>query len=78
MAKAKEPVKRVGMKIAHFGALTIFAVFASLPFLWMLMTTFKQDADLYNRANNPFMFNSAPTLTHLEYLLTDSQAYTPI
>jgi multiple sugar transport system permease protein len=72
MAKAKEPVKRVVMKIARLGALTIFAVFASLPFLWMLITTFKQDADLYNRANNPFIFNSAPTLTHLEYLFKET------
>lgn len=67
-----EPVKRAGLKIAHFGSLTIFALFASLPFLWMLITTFKQDADLYNRTNNPFIFNMAPTLDHLKYLFTET------
>jgi multiple sugar transport system permease protein len=73
MEIATESIKRVGLKIAHFGTLTVFAVFASLPFLWMLITTFKQDADLYNRANNPFIFNAAPTLTHLEYLFKETQ-----
>jgi multiple sugar transport system permease protein len=72
MVKGMEPVKRAGLKIAHFGSLTIFALFASLPFLWMLITTFKQDADLYNRTNNPFIFNMAPTLDHLKYLFTET------
>lgn len=72
MVKGMESAKRVGLKIAHFGSLTIFALFASLPFLWMLITTFKQDADLYNRANNPFIFNAAPTLEHLKYLFTET------
>ncbi len=72
MVKGMEPVKRAGLKIARFGSLTIFALFASLPFLWMLITTFKQDADLYNRTNNPFIFNMAPTLDHLKYLFTET------
>ncbi len=72
MVKGMEPVKRAGLKIAHFGSLTIFALFASLPFLWMLITAFKQDADLYNRTNNPFIFNMAPTLDHLKYLFTET------
>jgi multiple sugar transport system permease protein len=72
MGKNMESVKRVGLKIAHFGSLTLFALFASLPFLWMLITTFKQDADLYNRTNNPFIFNAAPTLDHLKYLFTET------
>ena len=38
----------------------------------MLITTFKQDADLYNRTNNPFIFNMAPTLDHLKYLFTET------
>jgi len=60
--------KQIVLKIAHHVALAVFALFASLPFLWMLITTFKQDADLYNRANNPFIFNMAPTLGHLKEL----------
>lgn len=65
-------VKQTSLKIAHFGALTLFAFFASLPFLWMLITTFKQDTDLYNRTNNPFIFNMAPTLSHLKALFYET------
>ena len=66
MKKNKAFAKQMGLKIAHLRALAVFALFAALPFLWMLITTFKQNADLYNRANNPFIFNMAPTLTHLK------------
>jgi multiple sugar transport system permease protein len=72
MTKYKKPRKKIGLQIAHWGSLAVFAIFASLPFLWMLITTFKQDADLYNRANNPFIFNSAPTLEHLKYLFNET------
>lgn len=72
MQKNKEFRKQLGLKIAHFGTLAVFAVFASLPFLWMLITTFKQDPDLYNRANNPFLFNMSPTLVHLKELFYDT------
>ena len=72
MVQGIKPVKQAGLKIVHLGSLTIFALFASLPFLWMLITTFKQDADLYNRTSNPFIFNAAPTLDHLKYLFTET------
>jgi multiple sugar transport system permease protein len=72
MVEEKKTIKWAGLKLAHFGALAIFALFASLPFLWMLITTFKQDADLYNRTNNPFMFNATPTLEHLRYLFEET------
>jgi multiple sugar transport system permease protein len=68
MKKSTERAKQLVLKITHLGSLAIFAIFASLPFLWMLITTFKQDADLYNRTNNPFIFNMAPTLVHLKEL----------
>ena len=68
MGKNNERTKHIFLRIAHFGSLAVFAVFASLPFLWMLITTFKQDADLYNRTHNPFIFNMAPTLVHLKEL----------
>ncbi len=72
MIELKKPRKKIGIQIAHWGSLAVFAIFASLPFLWMLITTFKQDADLYNRTNNPFIFNSAPTLEHLRYLFNET------
>jgi multiple sugar transport system permease protein len=75
MEKINHGTRQIILKIAHLGTLAIFAVFASLPFLWMLITTFKQDADLYNRANNPFIFNMAPTLIHLKELFYGTLFY---
>jgi multiple sugar transport system permease protein len=52
--------------------LYVLAVLAALicagPFVWAVITTFKQDSDLYRRRNNPFVFNETPTLDHLELL----------
>lgn len=45
-----------------------FCLFAAAPFIWMVITTFKQDKDLYRPANNPFIFNEPPTMSHLNYL----------
>ena len=73
MKTNKETTKTFVLKLAHFASLAAFAVFATLPFLWMLITTFKQDADLYNRTNNPFIFNMAPTLVHLKELFYETQ-----
>lgn len=46
----------------------VFCFFSASPFLWMLITMFKQDRDLYRSANNPFLFNDPPTLDHVRYL----------
>lgn len=66
MARARASAKRV----AFSGALAFFVIFAAAPFLWMLITTFKQDKDLYRPANNPFLFNEPPTLENWELLLS--------
>lgn len=50
----------------------IFCFFSAGPFLWMLITMFKQDRDLYRSANNPFLFNLPPTLDHLNLLLNQT------
>ena len=51
--------------------LAILAALASAgPFVWAVITTFKQDSDLYRRRNNPFVFNEAPTLDHVDLLLS--------
>jgi multiple sugar transport system permease protein len=67
--------KRRALRVGHIISLSVFALFASLPFLWMLITTFKQNPDLYNRTNNPFIFNMAPTLTHIKTLFLDTLFY---
>jgi multiple sugar transport system permease protein len=61
-------LSRVTLYVAALAA----ALVAALPFLWGLVTTFKQDTDLYMRANNPFLFNDPPTLHHLTYLFTST------
>lgn len=52
---------------------SVFALVSAGPFLWGLITAFKADQDLYNPDNNPFVFNSPPTLEHIRLLLFDTQ-----
>ena len=39
-----------------------------LPVLWMVITAFKRDSDLYNLDSIPFLFNQPPTLEHVKLL----------
>jgi multiple sugar transport system permease protein len=48
------------------------AFICAAPFLWSLVTAFKQNRDLYNPENSPFFFNLAATPDHLLYLLRDT------
>ena len=63
---------RVAATIGHRALIVAFAVFAVFPFYWMVITSFKQNSDLYvgatDTAHNPFVFNQAPTLDHLRTL----------
>lgn len=49
-----------------------FALVAAGPFLWSAVTAFKENSDLYDPANNPFLFNEAPTFEHVNFLLFDT------
>ena len=53
-------------------AVGLFCFFSASPFIWMLITMFKQDKDLYRSANNPFLFNESPTLEHLNLLFNNT------
>ena len=55
-----------------YGVVAVFCFFSASPFLWMIITMFKQDKDLYRSANNPFIFNLPPTLSHLNLLFNDT------
>ena len=57
---------------AHYGLVTLFALFASFPFLWMLTTSFKETRDLLNPGNNPFLYNEPPTLEHVKFLFSET------
>ena len=60
-------------KAAHAAVLVFFVTFLAFPFYWMVITAFKANLDLYNTRNNPYMFNSPPTLRHLAVLFEDTQ-----
>ncbi len=72
MATARPPMQRVLGVVVHRATILFFIAFAIFPFYWMVVTSFKQNADLYvgatNTAHNPFIFNMAPTLDHLRIL----------
>ena len=53
-------------------AAALSALICAAPFLWSLVTAFKQNRDLYNPENNPFFFNLATTPDHVLYLLRDT------
>ena len=59
---------RVSLYVLAIGA----ALLAAGPFVWSLITSFKASPDLYTKANNPFIYNEAPTLRHWELLLFDT------
>ena len=61
-------VSRLLKASLRYGAVILFCLFSASPFIWMLITMFKQDRDLYRSANNPFLFNEPPTLAHLDLL----------
>jgi len=53
---------------SFYGAVVFFVVLAAFPFYWMLITSFKTNADLYSVSHIPFWFNDPPTLEHFRYL----------
>ena len=65
-------MKRVALYTAALG----FMVFAGFPFYWMLITTFKQNRDLYVGAFDtrhvPWIFNESPTLEHVRLLFRET------
>jgi len=58
---------------AHYAIIAVFALFAAFPFLWMVITTFKETRDLLNTENNPFLYNEPPTMENLRVLFFDTQ-----
>ena len=61
-------IGRISLYVIAYGA----ALFAAFPFLWAIVTMFKQNQDLYVKKNNPFWFNLAPTLDHLRLLFFET------
>lgn len=57
-------------------ALGLYTIVTVFPFYWMVITTFKQNSDLYNETNNPLWFNAPPTLANVQYLLEQTRFLT--
>jgi len=72
METMSAPGRSALYKLLRWVIVIAFAVILAFPFYWMLITTFKQSSDLYNLANNPFIFNAKPTLEHLRLLFMDT------
>ncbi len=64
----KLTARKAGGKVLLWTILIVFVVALAFPFYWMVITTFKQNSDLYDLNNNPFIFNAKPTLDHLKFL----------
>ncbi len=64
----KHRFSRIGLYVLAVAA----ALICAGPFIWAAITTFKQDSDLYRRANNPFTFNRTPTTEHVELLFAET------
>lgn len=65
-------VKKAGKTGGFYAVLALFVLFSALPFYVMLITTFTQQAELFNPTNSPFWFDTTPTLNHLELLFFDT------
>jgi multiple sugar transport system permease protein len=73
MAPEFARARHIADKVAHAAVLVFFVTFLAFPFYWMVITAFKTNQDLYNTQNNPYLFNSPPTLRHLSVLFEDTQ-----
>ena len=69
----KKSSLRFAGKLVRAGVLTVFTTLLAFPFYWMIITSFKQNVDLYTMENNPFLFNASPTLAHLKFLFTETR-----
>ncbi len=69
--RTAERRRRLGRVGLYATAITA-AFLAVFPFLWSTMTMFKQNQDLYIKANNPFWFNLTPTMDHLRFLFFET------
>lgn len=66
--RSHAPARAIAASVALF-LLCLFAIF---PALWMAITAFKRNSDLYDPDNNPFLFNAPPTTGHIQFLFTQT------
>ena len=65
-------MRTMSRTVGFYLALMLLGTFAVFPALWMVITAFKQNSDLYDPNNNPFLFNQPPTFSNIEFLFTNT------
>ena len=66
-------LRKLGPRVTKIVVLVLFVVLLAFPFYWMVIATFKQNPDLYNVENNPFIFNLKPTLDNIKLLFNETR-----
>lgn len=61
-----------GITIGTYIPILPFLVFALFPFLWMLVSSFKTDAELYDLSAVPFWISKGVVLDHYRELLVET------
>jgi multiple sugar transport system permease protein len=61
-------MRHAAARVGVYVAAILAALICAAPFLWSLITAFKQNRDLYNPSNNPFVYNRPATSDHVRYL----------
>jgi multiple sugar transport system permease protein len=67
-----EKFKMWGARATRWSVLGGLTIFLAFPFVWMLITAFKQSSDLYDLKHNPFIFYEPPTLEHISRLFVET------
>jgi multiple sugar transport system permease protein len=75
-SRTRMAIRRRFERVGLYAAAIFAALAAALPFIWSTITMFKQDADLYNAQNNPFVFNLDPTTAHVSFLFDETKFLT--
>lgn len=65
-------LRHVLARIGVYGAAVLAALVCALPFLWSLVSAFKQNRDLYDPSHNPFVYNEPATADHVLFLFQDT------
>jgi multiple sugar transport system permease protein len=75
-SRARVAIRKRFERVGLYAAAVLAALAAATPFIWSTITMFKEDADLYNAQNNPFVFNLDPTTEHVSFLFDESKFLT--
>jgi multiple sugar transport system permease protein len=67
MAFLSPGLRRLRFDLLSWAGLAPFLAFALFPFYWMVITSFKADANLYDLKRNPFWFSNVDGITHEPY-----------